>query len=225
MSNVVSHPLAKPIRLLLVDDHALFRAGIRALVQSFEGIEVVAEASDGREALSLCKVHRPDTVLMDILMPELNGLDTTARLASVCPESRVIILSMSSHKEYVLQALRCGAAGYLLKNISPSELEQAIRSVARGDTYLSPSISNHVIAASQQSGDTISVFDRLTPRQREVLQLVAEGCTSKEIARRLNVSVKTVEMHRSQLMAALDIHDIAGLVRFAIRMGLIPPDV
>jgi DNA-binding NarL/FixJ family response regulator len=223
---VQSHARANPIRVLLTDDHELFRAGIRALIRTFVGIDIIAEASNGREALSLSKAHHPDIVLMDIFMPELNGLDTTARLVSVSPESRVIMLSMSSEEEYVLQALRCGAAGYLLKNISPSELEQAIRAVARGDTYLSPAISKHVIAAYQhRGGESIGLFDRLTSRQREVLQLVAEGYTSKEIARKLSLSVKTVEMHRSQLMAALDIHDIAGLVRIAIRMGLIRLDV
>ena len=193
------------------------------LMQTFDGIEIVAEASNGREALDLCKTHHPDVALMDIMMPELNGLDATARLAAILPQTRTIILSMNANEEYVLQALRCGAAGYLLKNISPAELEQAIRAVARGETFLSPAISKHVIAAylERVGGDDISPFERLTPRQREVLQLVAEGNTTKEIARKLSLSVKTVEMHRTQLMAALDIHDIAGLVRYAIRAGLI----
>ena len=197
--------MTKPIRVLLADDHALFRAGIRSLMQTLDGIEIVAEASNGREALDLCKTHRPDVVLMDIMMPQLNGLDATARLAAISPQTRTIILSMNANEEYVLQALRCGAAGYLLKNISPSELEQAIRAVARGETYLSPAISKHVIAAylERVGGEPIGPFERLTPRQREVLQLVAEGNTTKEIARKLDLSVKTVEMHRSQLMAAL----------------------
>ena len=123
--------MTKPIRVLLADDHALFRAGIRSLMQTLDGIEIVAEASNGREALDLCKTHRPDVVLMDIIMPQLNGLDATARLAAISPQTRTIILSMNANEEYVLQALRCGAAGYLLKNISPWELEQAIRAVAR----------------------------------------------------------------------------------------------
>ena len=164
---------------------------------------------------------------MDIMMPELNGLDATARVAAVLPETRTIILSMNGTEEYVLQALRSGAAGYLLKNISPQELEQAIRAVARGETYLSSAISRHVIAAylERVGGEMVSPFERLTPRQREVMQLVAEGYTTKEIARKLGLSVKTVETHRSQLMTTLGIHDITGLVRYAIRMALVSPDV
>jgi DNA-binding NarL/FixJ family response regulator len=219
---------AKPIRVLLADDHDLFRAGVRSLLENLAGIEVVAEAGSGREALCLCQTQHPDVALMDIMMPELNGLDAAARLAAICPDTRTIILSMNASEEYVLQALRCGAAGYLLKNISPSELEQAIREVARGETYLSPAVSKHVIAAYLQrvgGGGEISSLERLTPRQREILQLVAEGNSTKQIARKLDLSAKTVEMHRSQLMDALDIHDVTGLVRYAIRMGVITPDV
>jgi DNA-binding NarL/FixJ family response regulator len=216
----------KPIRVLLADDHDLFRAGIRALLDNLDGIEVVAEAGNGREALRLCQAHHPDVALMDIMMPELNGLDATARLAAISPGTRTIILSMNAHEEYVLQALRAGAVGYLLKNISPRELEQAIRTVVRGETYLSPAISKHLIAAYlQRVGGEISSLERLTPRQREVLQLIAEGNTTKAIARKLDLGTKTVETHRAQLMEALDIHDIAGLVRYAIRMGVITPDL
>jgi DNA-binding NarL/FixJ family response regulator len=216
----------KTIRILLADDHDLFRAGIRALLDNLDGIEVVAEAGNGREALRLCQAHHPDVALMDIMMPELNGLDATARLAAISPATRTIILSMNAHEEYVLQALRAGAVGYLLKNISPRELEQAIRTVVRGETYLSPAISKHLIAAYlQRVGGEISSLERLTPRQREVLQLIAEGNTTKAIARKLDLGTKTVETHRAQLMEALDIHDIAGLVRYAIRMGVITPDL
>jgi DNA-binding NarL/FixJ family response regulator len=216
----------KTIRILLADDHDLFRAGIRALLDNLDGIEVVAEAGNGREALRLCQAHHPDVALMDIMMPELNGLDATARLAAISPGTRTIILSMNAHEEYVLQALRAGAVGYLLKNISPRELEQAIRTVVRGETYLSPAISKHLIAAYlQRVGGEISSLERLTPRQREVLQLIAEGNTTKAIARKLDLGTKTVETHRAQLMEALEIHDIAGLVRYAIRMGVITPDL
>jgi DNA-binding NarL/FixJ family response regulator len=164
---------------------------------------------------------------MDIAMPRLNGLEATARLAAASARPQAIILSMNANEEYILQALRNGAAGYMLKNTSPDELERAIRAVARGETYLSPAISRHVIAAyvERVGGEPASLFERLTPRQREVLQLIAEGNTSKEIARKLGVSAKTVDMHRSHLMTALDIHDVAGLVRYAIRVGLITPDV
>ncbi len=218
--------MKKPIRILLADDHMLIRAGIRSLIQNFEGIEIVGEASNGREAVELCKTHRVDVALMDISMPQLNGLEATDQLATVSTHTRVIILSMNSNEEYILQALRSGAAGYLLKNISPGELEQAIRAVATGEKYLSPAISKHVIEAYvDRVGDqTVSLFERLTPRQREVLQLVAEGNANKEIARKLGLSVKTVEMHRSQLMTTLGIHDVAGLVRYAIRAGLISAD-
>lgn len=218
--------MPRSIRVLLADDHKLFRAGIRLLAQTFAGIEIVAEAGNGREALELSKTHRPDVVLMDITMAELNGLEATARMAAISPQTRTIILSINASEEYVLQALHCGAAGYLLKNISPQELEHAIRAVARGETYLSSAISGHVIGAYLQrvGAEPLKSFERLTPRQREVLQLIAEGHTTKEIAKKLHLSVKTVETHRSQLMTSLDIHDITGLVRYAIRMSLISPD-
>ena len=219
--------MTRPIRVLLADDHGLFRAGLRSLMQSFDGMEIVAEARDGREALQLARTHRPDVALMDIVMPELNGLDAAAGMATVSPETRTIMLSMNSGEEYVLHSLRSGAVGYLLKNINPEELEQAIRVVAQGETYLSHAISKHVIAAylERVGGETAGPFDRLTSRQREVLQLVAEGDSTKGIAHKLNLSTKTVEMHRTQLMASLDIHDIAGLVACAIRMGLVTPDI
>ncbi|HEY7308104.1 MAG TPA: response regulator transcription factor [Gemmataceae bacterium] len=216
----------KSIRVLLVDDHQLVRAGIQALLRGLAGVEVVAEASDGREAQRLIAVHHPDIVLMDIMMPGMNGLEATARIVKEHPGTRVIMLSVNATEEYVLQSLRAGAAGYLLKNITPAELETAIRAVARGERYLTTAVSRHVIDAYlERVGPEASSLDRLTPRQREVLQLVAEGATTKEIGRKLGVSVKTAEMHRSQLMEALGIHDVAGLVRYAIRMGVIAPDV
>jgi DNA-binding NarL/FixJ family response regulator len=221
-----------PIRVLLADDHALVRAGIRALLQSLVGIEVVAEVDDGREALRLIEELQPDVVLMDIAMPGLNGLEAVARVAKEFSHVRVIILSMYENEEYVLHALRAGAVGYLLKGARTSELELAVTSVARGETYLSPAASKHVVLDYIQRVGEISASaereprpaDRLTPRQCEILQMIAAGRTTKEIAQRLDISVKTVEMHRAQLMDRLGIHDIAGLVRYAIRTGLVAPD-
>jgi DNA-binding NarL/FixJ family response regulator len=217
--------MKKPIRILLADDHHLVRAGIRVLLQSLEGVEVVAEASDGREALVQIAAHHPDVVLMDVMMPGMNGLEATARVTREFPEVRVIMLSVNTTEEYVLQSLRAGATGYLLKNITLAELEAAVRAVAQGERYLTAAVSRHVIDAYlQRVGPEASSLDRLTPRQREVLQLIAEGTTMKSIGRKLQISVKTAEMHRSQLMHALGIHDVAGLVRYAIRMGVVAPD-
>jgi len=215
----------KPIRLLLAEDQALIRAGIRSLLMKMPEVEVVGEATNGREALALTAAHRPNVVLMDIMMPELNGLDATARIVSGFPSTRVIILSVNANEEWVLQALRSGAAGYLLKDIDPAELEQAVRAVAKGETYLSSTVSKHVVAGLlKHAGDLTTSLTRLTPRQREVLQLIAEGNTTKQIAKKLGVSAKTAEAHRSQLMDSIDIHDIASLTRYAIRMGLVATD-
>jgi len=213
----------KPLRVLLADDHVLVRAGIHSLLNQLDGIDVVGEASNGREALELVEMHRPGVVLMDIDMPELNGLDATARIVSRFPSVRVIILSVHGTEEHVLQALRAGAAGYLLKNISPAELDHAIRSVNEGNNHITDSVAKHVVARLVE-GARIGSPDRLTVRQREVLQLVAEGNTSKEIATKLGISVKTTESHRAELMQTLGIHDTAGLVRYAIRVGIVSPD-
>lgn len=214
------------IRVLLADDHALVRAGFRALLGNIEGVEVVAEAEDGRDALRLIAEYNPEVVLLDIAMPGLNGLEATVRIIAEFPGVRVIILSMHASEEYVLRALRAGAVGYLLKGARAAELELAVTSVARGETYLSPAASKHLVEqyVSQASDSGLGASkpaDRLTPRQREILQLIAEGQTTKEIAQLLDISIKTVEMHRAQLMDRLSIHDIAGLVRYAIRMGIV----
>ncbi|HEX9986125.1 MAG TPA: response regulator transcription factor [Thermoanaerobaculia bacterium] len=215
----------KPIRILLADDHTLVRAGIRGLVESLHGVEVVGEAGDGYEALTLAETLRPDLVLLDIGMPGLNGLEAAPRLSKIDPSMRVIILSMHISEEYVLQSLRAGAAGYLLKGSAVAELELAIRAVARGETYLSPAVSKRVVDDYvSRTGGTPDPLGALTPRQREILQLVAEGHTSKEIARRLNLSYRTVEAHRNQLMKRLDVRDLTGLVRFAVRVGLVARD-
>jgi DNA-binding NarL/FixJ family response regulator len=210
------------IRVLIADDHTLVRAGIRALLQGLEGVEVVAEAGDGREAMALAQVHRPDVLVIDIAMPHVSGLELAGRVARELPEARVIILSMHSNEEYASRALQAGAAGYLLKDSGLAELELAVRAVARGETYLSPAVSKHVIADYlRRTGGAPPESGSLTPRQRQVLRLIAEGKTTKAIARLLGVSVKTVETHRAQLMDRLDIHEVAGLVRHAIRIGLI----
>jgi DNA-binding NarL/FixJ family response regulator len=211
-----------PIRILIADDHSLVRAGFRALLQNVPSIQVVAEAGDGTEALRLIEQHRPDIVLLDITMPGVTGLEVAAAVSKKWPEIRTVMLSMHASEEFVLQALQAGAKGYLLKDAATDELETAIRAVASGETFLSPSVSKHVVAGYlQRVRAPAGPLEQLTPRQREVLQLIAEGLTNKEIARRLNISGKTVESHRTQLMERLDIHDIAGLVRFAVRVGVV----
>ncbi|MGA2254451.1 MAG: response regulator transcription factor [Thermoguttaceae bacterium] len=213
------------IRVLIADDHTLFRAGIRSLLQRLDGIEVVAEAGDGREALRLVEAHRPDVVLLDILMPGLNGLDAAARIVGAFPHTRVVMLSMSADEDSVLYTLRAGAIGYLVKTSDPAELELAVRAVSRGEKFLSTAIANHVVAACLRQADQEQTsLKRLTARQREVLQLVAEGHTTKEIAKKLDISAKTAESYRGELMKALDIHDTASLTRYAIRKGLVSVD-
>lgn len=214
-----------PIRVVLADDHALVRAGIRSMLKAIAGIEVVAEAGDGHEVIRLVNSLQPRLVLMDIAMPGLNGLEATARIVKSHPRTAVLILSMHATEEYALQALRAGASGYLLKDAAPAELELALAAVARGETYLSPAISRHVITDYRRRiVDQADPLERLTSRHREVLQLIAEGRTTKEIAAKLEVSVKTIEKQRAQLMERLDIHDVPGLVRFAVRLGLITPE-
>jgi DNA-binding NarL/FixJ family response regulator len=214
-----------PSRVLLVDDHALVRAGIRSLLEKSPDVEVVGEARTGREALELVKAALPNLVLMDIAMPDLGGLETLARLVKNFPGVKVVILSGHANEEYVIRALRSGASGYMLKDAATVELELVIKSVAQGQTYLSPSISRTVIESYlARVGDETGPLEQLTARQREILQLIAEGKNTKEIAHLLEVSVKTVEAHRLQLMARLDIHDVAGLVRYAIRSGLVSSD-
>lgn len=211
--------------MLLADDHKLFRAGIRALLLTLGDIEVVAEASDGHEALRLATERHPDVVLMDIMMPNLNGLDAAARMARACPRTRVVMLSMNVDEDSVLKTLRAGAVGYLVKTADPAELGLAIRAAARGERFLSSAVSQHIVAACLGRVDREATsLERLTPRQREVLQLVAEGHTTKEIANALDISVKTAEAYRGELMKALDIHDIASLTRYAIRSGLVSID-
>ncbi|MDB5389107.1 MAG: LuxR family transcriptional regulator [Planctomycetaceae bacterium] len=214
------------IRLLIADDHALIRSGIRALLEDIPGFQVVGEASDGRIALELIPILQPHLLLMDVAMPNLNGLEATSRVTKEFPNVRVIMLSMHATEEYVCQAIRAGVAGYLLKNAETSELEFAIKAVARGESYLTPAVSKYMIASYMQlvDGANPPAAELLTERQREVLQLIAEGKSTKEVASILEVSVKTIKTHRAQLMKRLDVHDIAGLVRYAIRAGLVQTD-
>ena len=216
----------KPVRVILADDHTLVRAGIRALLEKLPEVKVLGEASNGREALELVKMHKPDVVLMDITMPGLNGLEAAARMAKEFPDVRVIILSMHNNEEYYWRALKAGAAGYLLKKAATAELAVALQRVIHGEIYLSQEISTRLLKKFPLEGiaDRKSPFEQLTGRQREVLQLIAEGQNTKEIAEILKVSPKTVEYHRMKLMAGLNVHDVPGLVRFALRVGLIPEE-
>ena len=209
-------------RVLLADDHALVRAGIRALLEKIPGVEVVGEAGTGRKALELVRSTLPNIVLMDIAMTELGGLEALPRITKDFPSVNVIILSAHANEEYVIRALREGASGYMLKDSATTELELAINSVIQGKIYLSPSISRTVIDDYlQRVSGAVSPLEQLTSRQREILQLIAEGKNTKEIAAELDISIKTVESHRLQLMDRLNIHDVPGLVRYAIRNGLV----
>jgi DNA-binding NarL/FixJ family response regulator len=211
-----------PIRVLLADDHALVRAGIRSLLEKIPGVEVVGEASNGHEALELTRSELPNLVLMDIEMPDLNGLETLPRIIKHFPQTKVAILSAHSTEDYVSRALHSGASGYMLKDAAALELELLINSVAQDKTYLSPLISRIIINSyMERVGDELSPLEQLTPRQREILQLIAEGKNTKEIAHRLGIGAKTVETHRLRLMSHLDIYDVPGLVRYAIREGLV----
>ena len=219
-------PPVKTIRVILADDHTLVRAGIRALLEKLPGMAVVGEADDGRAVLKLVKQHEPDVVLMDITMPELNGLEAAAHIAKDFPKVRTIILSMHQNEEYYWRALKAGAAGYLLKKAATAELATALQCVMGGEVYLSREISARLLKKFHLHEITKrkSPLEQLTGRQREILQLIAEGQNTKGIAELLKVSPKTVEYHRGKLMAGLDVHDVPGLVRFALRVGLIPQE-
>ena len=214
---------SKPIRVLLADDHPIVRAGIRAELERLPGVEIVGEASDGREALALVKAHQPQVVFMDISMRGLNGLEATARISKEFPRVRVVILSMHQNEEYFWQALKAGASGYLLKKAATAELPAALERVVGGGIYLTREMSDRLVKKLrlQQLAHHKSPLEQLTDRQREILQLIAEGQTTKAIALILKISPKTVEYHRAALMERLNIFDIPGLVRFALRNGLI----
>lgn len=209
--------------VLLADDHTLVRAGLRVLLEALPEVSSVLEASNGREAIAAIAKHRPAVVLMDIAMPELNGLEAAAIVSRDHPATRTIVLSMHGTDAHVLQALRAGAAGYLLKDAAVAELPLALRAVLRGEIYISSAVSR-VVVSGFLAGATVDAsgpFETLSARQREILQLIAQGRSTKEIAFDLKLSVKTVETHRRQVMERLQIFDVAGLVRFALRHGLV----
>jgi DNA-binding NarL/FixJ family response regulator len=205
-------------RVLLADDHQLFRQGLRVLLEN-AGHEIVGEAADGREALKLSETLHPEIAVLDLSMPVLNGLAAAQELRRVSRDTKTILLTMYSDRSYVLQALKAGAKGYVLKSQTAEDLNRAIREVRNGEVYLSSAISASVVDAYLHKIDEHE--DPLTPRERQILQLVAEGNTTKEVAKLLNVSFKTAESHRNRAMKKLDIHDVAGLVRYAISRGLI----
>ena len=210
------------LRILLADDHKIVRDGLRNLLEKDPDILVVGEAEDGREALQLARKLSPDVVVMDIAMPELNGIEATRQILAEVRKVKVVALSMHSDKRYVSEMLKAGAAGYLLKDCAFEELITAIRTIAKGKIYLSPGIAGVVLEDYIKQGSTTdsSVFSILSDREREVLQLMAEGRSTKDVAAHLNVSIKTVETHRTHIMTKLDIHSIAELTKYAIREGL-----
>jgi two-component system response regulator NreC len=209
-----------PIRVILADDHTLVRQGLRSLLER-EGIQVVGEAQDGHELLQLAGKHSPDVAVIDIGMPLLNGLDAARELKRAAPKTKAILLTRHNEDEYLIEALRAGAKGYLLKNQAVSDLVHAIHLVCRGQIYLSPGMSTVVVGAYLSKAEL--PVDPITSREREVLQLVAEGKSTKDIASLLGISVKTADSHRSRLMRKLDIHEVASLVRYAVRKGLVQP--
>jgi DNA-binding NarL/FixJ family response regulator len=209
------------MKLLIVDDHPLMRAGIRALLErTLEQPEIV-EAGDGREALEIAAKVTPDIVLLDVSMPGMNGVDAARRFAADLPSCKVVMLSMHSHEERVVQCLRAGAMGYLLKDAAVSELVEAVEAVQRGEVYISKGVPAAVTKVLEHASDITDPLELLSARQREILQMIAEGQSTKEIGYRLKLSGKTVETHRRLLMQRLRIFDVAGLARFAIRAGLV----
>jgi two-component system response regulator NreC len=208
------------LRVLLADDHRIVRQGFRALLER-EGVECVGEAPDGHEAVRLAKLHRPDVAILDLAMPHLNGLDAGGEILKACPGTGIILLTVYEEEHQILTALRAGIHGYVIKTQAVEELVQAISEVTKGGMYLSPGASRVVVEAYLTSGKAIP--NPLAPRERQVLQLVAEGKTAKEIAALLSLTVKTAESYRARIMNKLDIHDTAGLVRYAIRKGVIQP--
>jgi DNA-binding NarL/FixJ family response regulator len=209
-----------PIQVLLADDHQLVRQGLRAILER-EGFKVVGEAANGQEAIQLAQKFHPDVAVLDLAMPLLNGLDAAREIQRASPNTKTILLTMHTEDHYILEGLRVGAKGVVLKSHASEDLVQAIRQASRGRTYLSPEVSQTVVEAYRNKIDLRN--EPLSPRERQVLQLIAEGKTTKEVAVVLQISVKTAETHRTRIMEKLDIHETASLVRYAIRRGLIQP--
>jgi two-component system response regulator NreC len=218
----------KKVRLLVADDHKIFRQGIKKLLEEEPDLQVVGESADGRETVKKATELKPDIILMDIAMANLNGLEATKQIKKVLPETKVIMLTMHKNEEYVLQSFQAGASGYILKEGAVEELVSAIRSIHQDKSFLSPTVSKTLVDAylrKMETGKTETPFDLLTDREREVLQLIAEGYTNREVAKQLFISVKTVEAHRAHIMQKLNIHDIAKLVKYAIQKGLVDLNV
>ena len=210
------------LKILLADDHKVMRDGLRVLIEKETSMVVVAEAESGRQAFKLAKKFNPDVVVMDISMPDLNGIDATQMIASDCPNTKIVVFSMHADKQFVVGALRAGASGYLLKNSAFNELAVAIQTVAKNQTYLSAKIASTVVKdyVEQLAITQPSTSTDLTLREREVLQLISEGISASSISKQLNVSVKTVQTHRRNIMEKLNIHSVAELTKFALREGL-----
>lgn len=212
------------IRLILADDHAVVRSGLRMLLEAQPDIEIVAEAESGRQAVEKVRKMRPDVVLMDVQMPELNGIEATQQIKKVAPETAILALTMHEDDQYFFEMLHSGASGYVPKRAAPDELVTAIRTVARGEIFLYPSLATRLVQDYLKRADADDqplVYDELTPREREVLVLIAEGLTNAEIADKLVISVKTVDRHRENIMRKLNMHNRIDLVKYAIRTGLI----
>ncbi len=213
------------IRVVIADDHALVRAGLRKLLETMPDVQVVGEAVHGVEAVQQVEALQPEVLLLDLAMPGGGGLDAAAKLQVLWPSVCVIVLSMHEEPQYVRQALKLGARGYLVKDSAPAELELALRAVARGETYLSPVVSKAVVGDyAQRLRNEEADGNPLTPRQTEILRMIAKGNSTKDIARALDLAVKTVETHRTQLMRELGVHEVTGLVRYAMRVGLLSPE-